>query len=131
MDWKLNSTSEIFADTARNVRAFQAGGNGFGTSPWGTTQSGFDALTNNLQPETSWTEEGGYRYTGKAVQAQASFFHINFSNRLLAIQQGAAIAGNASLLSNVGGATTNGADAAANVRFGSGWNLFNAITFSR
>ena len=131
-DWKIDSKNEIFADVARNVRAFQAGGNGFGTSPWGTTQAGFNALTNNLQPESSWTEEGGYRYNGSSrVQAQASFFHINFSNRLLATEQGAAIAGNASLLSNVGGVTTNGADAAANIRLAPGWTLYNAFTFSR
>ena len=130
-DLKLNTTSEIFADIAYNVRAYQAGGNGFGTSPWGTTQAGFNALTANLKPETSWTEEGGYRYNGKIVQAQASYFHVNFSNRLLAIQQGPAVAGNASLLSNVGGVTTNGADAAANVRIKGAWNLYNAITFSR
>lgn len=130
-DWKLNTRSEIFADAARNVRAYQAGGNGFATAPWGTTQAGFNALTSTLQPETSWTEEGGYRYNGGRVQAQTSFFHVNFSNRLLAIQQGAAIAGNASILSNVGGVTTNGVDGAANVRFGNGWNLYNALTFSR
>ncbi len=82
-------------------------------------------------PETSWTEEVGYRYTGKPVQAQASYFHINFANRLLAIQQGAAIAGNASLLSNVGGVTTYGVDGAANVAIHRGWNLYNAITFSK
>lgn len=130
-DWKLTSSSEIFADVARNVRAFQAGGNGFGTSPWGTSQAGFDALTSNLKPESSWTEEAGYRYTAKPVQAQASYFHSNFSNRLLAIQQGAAIAGNASLLSNVGGVTTNGVDGAANIRINNGWSLFNSITFSK
>ena len=130
-DWKLNTTSEIFADVARNVRAYQAGGNGFGTSPWGTTQAGFDALTNTLQPETSWTEEAGYRFTNKTVQAQGSYFHINFANRLLAIQQGAAIAGNASILSNVGGVTTNGVDGAASIPFRNGWVLYNAITFSR
>ena len=98
----------MFADGANNVRAFQAGGKGFGTSPWGTTQAGFDALTANLKPESSWTEEGGYRYNGGMVQAQVSYFHINFANRLLAIEQGAAIAGNASILSNVGGVTNNG-----------------------
>lgn len=131
VDFKINSTSEVFADAARNARAFQAGGNGFGTSPWGTSQAGFNALTSNLQPETSWTEEAGYRYTGKTTQVQASYFHINFANRLLAIQQGAAIAGNAAILSNVGGATTNGVDGAANINIRHGWSLYNALTYSR
>ncbi len=130
-DYKINTTSEVFADVARNVRAFQAGGNGFGTSPWGTTQAGFNALTANLQPESSWSEEGGYRFNGKKVQAQGSYFHVNFSNRLLAIAQGPAVAGDASILSNVGGVTTNGADGALNIRVANGWTLYNALTFSR
>jgi iron complex outermembrane receptor protein len=131
VDWKIDDRSEIFADGAKNTRAFQTGGPGFGTSPWGTSQAGFDALTNNLKAESSWSEEFGYRYTGKMSAIQANYFHVNFSNRLLAIQQGPGIAGNASLLSNVGGVTTNGVDGAASVRFGNGWTIYNGLTFSR
>jgi iron complex outermembrane receptor protein len=131
VNYKLNHSSEIFGDVAENTRAFQAGGNGFGTAPWGTTQAGFNALTNNLKAESSWSEEGGYRISDNRVMAQASYFHVNFSNRLLAIQQGPGIAGNASLLSNVGGVTTNGADGAITVRLPEGWALYNALTFSK
>ena len=130
-DWKLGNGNEIFADVAENVRAFQAGGKGFGTSPWGTTQAGFDALTNNLKSESSWSEEAGFRHTTSHVDAQANYFHVNFSNRLLAIQQGPGIAGNASLLSNVGGVTTNGVDGAITFRLSNGWSLYNALTFSK
>ena len=130
-DFKLNTKSEVFADVAKNTRAFQTGGPGFGTSPWGTSQVGFNALTNNLKPESSWSEEVGYRFTSNLVSAQGNFFHVNFSNRLLAIQQGPGIAGNASLLSNVGGVTTNGVDGAASIRVHEGWILYNAVTFSR
>ena len=131
MNWKLGAGNEVFADVAENVRAFQAGGKGFGTSPWGTTQAGFNALTSNLKSESSWSEEAGYRHTDNHLQAQASFFHVNFSNRLLAIQQGPGIAGNASILSNVGGVTTNGVDGAITNRIGSNWTLYNALTFSK
>ncbi len=131
VNWKLNPASEIFADVAKNTRAFQAGGPGFGTSPWGTSQVGFNALTGTLKPESSWSEEVGYRYTDSRLSAQANYFHVNFSNRLLAIQQGPGIAGNASLLSNVGGVTTNGLDAAGSIRFHNNWVLYNAATFSR
>ena len=130
-DVKLTPHDELFGDVAKNVRAFQTGGNGFGTSPWGTSQAGFNALTGTLKPESSWSEEVGYRHTANRIEAQANFFHVNFSNRLLAIQQGPGIAGNASLLSNVGGVTTNGLDAAGTVRFGNGWSLYNAATFSK
>lgn len=130
-DWKIDKHNEVFANVAYNVRAYQAGGNGFGTSPWGTTQAGFNALTSTLKPETSWTEEGGYRYNSEPVQVQVSYFHVNFHDRLLAIQQGPGIAGGASLLSNVGGVTTNGFDAAGNIRFGNGWVLYNGFTYSK
>jgi iron complex outermembrane receptor protein len=131
VDWKLSGGNEVFGDVAENTRAFQAGGKGFGTSPWGTTQAGFDALTNNLKAESSWSEEAGFRHTSNHVQGQASYFHVDFSNRLLAIQQGPGIAGNAALLSNVGGVTTNGLDGALTYRLNNGWSLYNAATFSK
>jgi iron complex outermembrane recepter protein len=131
VNWKLDRSNEIFADVAENVRAYQMGGNGIATSPWGTSQAGFDALKNTLKPESSWSEEVGYRYTDKRLTAQANYFHVNFNDRLLAIQQGPAIAGGASLLSNVGGVTTNGVDAAASVRLGADWTLYNAITLNK
>ncbi len=131
VDWKFRPNDEIFADVAENARAFQAGGPGFGTSPWGTSQAGFNALTNNLKSERSWSEEVGYRHSDSKLQLQANYFHVNFSNRLLAIQQGPSIAGNASLLSNVGDVTTNGVDGAASYRLNSGWTLYNGLTYSR
>ena len=130
INYKFGKGNEIFGDVAENARAFQAGGKGFGTSPWGTTQAGFNALTSNLKAEGSWSEEVGFRHNDNHLQAQASYFHVNFSNRLLAISQGPGIAGNAAILSNVGGVTTNGADGAITARFYNGWSLYNALTYS-
>lgn len=129
-DYKLDKNSEIFGDAAYNVQAYEAGGNGFGNAPWGTNQAGFDALQHTLKPETSWTEEGGYRYTSSKISGQVNYFHVNFSNRLLALQQGTGIVGNPSLLTNVGGVTTNGVDVAATVPFASGFALYNGLTYS-
>ena len=130
INYKFGKGNEIFGDVAENARAFQAGGKGFGTSPWGTTQAGFNALTSNLKAESSWSEEAGFRHNDNHLQAQASYFHVNFSNRLLAISQGPGIAGNAAILSNVGGVTTNGVDGAITARFYNGWSLYNALTYS-
>ena len=130
-NYKLDKKSEIYGDAAYNVRAYVAGGNGFGPAPWGTTQLSFDASKNTIKPETSWTEEFGYRYTSDRVTAETSFFHVNFSNRLLALQQGPSIAGNASVLVNVAGVTTNGIDGAATVQLGHGFSLYNGITWNR
>ena len=130
-NWKLNKKNEVFADVAENVRAYQAGGNGFGNSPWGTTQAGFNVLTSSLKPESAWSEEAGLRHVDSIIQAQANYFHVNYANRLLAISQGAGIAGNASILSNVGGVTTNGVDGAISVALPRSLTLYNAITYSK
>jgi iron complex outermembrane receptor protein len=130
-NFKLNEGNEIFGDGAYNVRSYVPGGNGYGTSPWGTSQTGFDALKSTTHPETSWTEEAGYRYTAKRASAQVSYFHVNFQNRLLAFSQGAGIAGNASILANAGGVTTNGVDGSVSIRIMPELTLYNAATWNK
>lgn len=128
VNWKRSKADEVFADVAENTRAFQTGGAGFATSPWGTSQAGFDTLTKNLKAESSWSEEVGYRHTAKTFQGQVNYFHVNYANRLLEITQGAAIQGNPSLLANVGSVTTNGVDGALSIHTQSGWTLYNGLT---
>jgi len=130
-NFKLDKNNEIFGDAAYNVRAYVPGGYGYSTSPWGTTQAGFNVLHSTLKPETSWTEEAGYRFTSSKVAAQASFFHVNFQNRLIAAAQGAGIAGNASILSNVGGVTTNGIDGSVSIQLLPELTLYNGATWNR
>jgi iron complex outermembrane receptor protein len=128
-NYKLDKNSEVFGDASYNVRTYVAGGYSFGTSPWGAVQSDFDSLKKTLNPETSWTEEVGYRYTGPKASVQASYFHVNFSNRLLAVDSG--IQGAPSKLGNVGGVTTNGVDIAAVTPLCNGFSLYNSVTWSR
>jgi iron complex outermembrane receptor protein len=130
-NYKLLEGNEIFGDVAYNVRSYVPGGYGYGTSPWGTTQAGFNALKSTTHPETSWTEEAGYRYTAKRASAQVSYFHVNFQNRLLAFSQGAGIAGNASILANAGGVTTNGVDGSVSIRITPEITLYNAATWNK
>jgi iron complex outermembrane receptor protein len=130
-NYKLDKSNEIFGDAAYNVRAYQPGGYGYGASPWNTTQAGFDSVKSTLKPETSWTEEAGYRLSTPQVSAQATLFHVNYSNRLLAFQQGPGIAGGASILGNAGGVTTNGADAAVTVPLGTQFSLYNGGTWNK
>jgi iron complex outermembrane receptor protein len=130
-NYKLDKSSEIFGDVAYNVRAYQPGGYGYGASPWNTTQQGFDSVKSTLKPETSWTEEAGYRFNAHAAAAQVSLFHVNYQNRLLAFSQGPGIAGDASILGNAGGVTTNGVDAAITIPLGTRFSLYNAGTWSK
>ena len=128
---KLDKNNEIFGDAAYNVRSYQPGGYGFGNSPWGTTQVAFNTLNSTLKPETSWTEEAGFRSSLKVASVQASYFHVNFSNRLLAFANGKGIQGNPSLLNNVGGVTTNGIDGAVTLRLGTQVTLYNGATWNK
>jgi iron complex outermembrane receptor protein len=128
--YKLDKQSELFADAAYNVRTYQAGGKGYGTAPWGTTQALFDILKHTLNPETSWTEELGYRMTSQHAAAQVSYYHVNFFDRLLAFAQGCEGCGTASLLSNAGSVTTNGLDGAVTAQLGSLFTLYNSFTWN-
>jgi iron complex outermembrane receptor protein len=130
-NYKFDKNNEIFGDGAYNVRAYQPGGYGYGASPWNATQASYDFAVSTLKPETSWTEEAGYRYSSHLASAQVSLFHVNFQNRLLAFAQGSGIAGYASILGNAGGVTTNGADAAITVNLGPQFSLYNGGTWSK
>jgi len=130
-NYKIDGHNELFADVAYNVRAYQPGGYGYGTSPWNSTQANYNTLTASLKPETSWTEEGGFRSTTQHASAQASFFHVNFDNRLLAFSQGAGVAGNASILSNAGGVTTNGLDGSVSWRITPELTFYNGATWNK
>lgn len=130
-NFRLDAHNEIFGDASYNVRSYVPGGYGFGNSPWGTTQAGFSVLKSTLKPETSWTEEVGYRVTTPKVAAQASYFHVNFHNRLIASAQGAGIAGNASILSNVGGVTTNGIDSSVSIHITPELTVYNGATWNK
>ena len=130
-NYKFDKNNEIFGDGAYNVRAYQPGGYGYGASPWNATQASYNFAVSTLKPETSWTEEAGYRYNAKQAAAQVSFFHVNFQNRLLAFAQGSGIAGYASILGNAGGVTTNGADAAVTINLGPEFSLYNGGTWNK
>ncbi|MDR3751196.1 MAG: TonB-dependent receptor [Terracidiphilus sp.] len=130
-NYKLDKNNEIFFDAAYNMRSYQPGGYGYGTSPWNATQASYDTLTATLKPETSWSEEAGFRSTTRRVSAQASYFHVNFYDRLLAFSQGAGVAGNASILSNAGSVTTNGLDGSVSWRITPEFTFYNAATWNR
>jgi iron complex outermembrane receptor protein len=131
INWKITPNDEVFADVAKNLRSFQAGGPGYGAAPFQMSQSVFDATKDHLHPETSWTEEVGYRMNRGPVNADISAYHVNFSDRLLGISQCAGIVGCANALANVGGVTSNGVEAAANWHVLPGLTWYNGISYDR
>ena len=82
-------------------------------APSAPAQAGFNAIRDTLEPETSTTFELGWRFRGERFEGSLAAYHVKFDDRLLAIQQGAGIIGNPSVLANVGSVTTNGLEARA------------------
>ena len=128
VNWTLNSDSEVFGDVARNVRTFV----GSGTSgPFGTTAAGFAAIRDSIEPETSTTFEAGWRLRGESYEGVLTAYHVDFKDRLVAIQQGQGIVGNPSVLANVGNVKTDGVEAAFTLKPMRSVTWFNSLAWNR
>jgi iron complex outermembrane recepter protein len=127
VNYTLDEHNELFADFARNQRAFVSAGT---SGPFSTTQAGFDAIKDKLKPETSNTFEGGYRYNGGNIQGLLAVYDVKFKNRLLATTVGSGIQGNPSALSNVGSVSSYGIEAAGTWHFTDTLWLFGSYAYN-
>ncbi|RVT93833.1 TonB-dependent receptor [Sphingomonas crocodyli] len=138
--YDFNGHEQVYFNVQKNLRQYQAylaGGGG----PWFTgSQPAFDAFAKDGKPESSWTYEIGLRTNrsfdnGVSLNAQVNYYHVDFSDRLLAIPTnpggiaGSGITGGTSTLVNVGDVKTDGVDAAFTVRY-KGFSLYNAVSYS-
>jgi iron complex outermembrane receptor protein len=104
----VTPNAELFATFTQTMRAFVSAAT---SGPFSTTQDGFDAIRNTLKPERSDTYELGGRFRSGGLQASIAGYYVDFTNRLLAFQNGAGIIGNPSVLQNVGSVRSYGAEA--------------------
>ncbi|WP_336761635.1 TonB-dependent receptor domain-containing protein [Asaia sp. VD9] len=139
--WRLGPHDQLFANIQKNMRGYQALGYGYAT-PWGIpSQAGFENFRRTGHPETSWTYETGWRFNhpltrspALSIDGQLSYYHVDFSNRLLTVSsspQITSLTGAASLLENVGGVTTNGADAEFTLHLPWHLSLYDAASYNR
>ena len=139
--WDVTEHEQFFANVQKNLRQFipySQGGNFFGTSPWSLgTQAAFNLFKSTVSPETSWTYEAGVRTHRSvdlgwltSVDGQASYYHVDFSNRILNVAPYNFINPAPSILVNVGGVTTDGADVAGTLNFGPHVHLYDALSFN-
>jgi len=105
----LGSDAELFANFTQNMRAFASSATGL--APFATTQPGFDAIRGSLKPEKSNTYEAGGRFRHGPLQGSVAGYYVDFSNRLLALTNGAGIVGNPVTLQNVGAVRNYGVEA--------------------
>jgi iron complex outermembrane receptor protein len=129
ISFKADDSNEYFANISQNIRAYRGVVKG-GTSPFDTTQAGFDAVKNNINPEQSTSTEAGWRLHTDDLDVTAAIYHIDFKDRLLALQQGSAIAGNASVLANVGKVEANGFELAVNWSFADNFSWSNSFSYN-
>ncbi len=120
--------AELFATYTENMRAFASAA--VGLSPFATTQAGFDAIRNQLRPEKSNTYEGGARFRSGGLQASVAGYYVDFSNRLLALTNGAGIVGNPVTLQNVGNVRNYGVEATAVYRLAEPLSLFASYAYN-
>ncbi|MBT0671305.1 TonB-dependent receptor [Novosphingobium profundi] len=112
-NYRLGHGSEIYASFSQATQAFTAAGT---SGPFSTTQDGFDAIKDELKPQSSDTYEVGYRYADAWLSATLGAYLVNFHNRLLAVTTGSGIEGNPSVLQNVGGVRSLGLEALLHAR---------------
>jgi len=125
--YALSEDSELFVGYARNMRAFPSSGT---SGPFSSTQAGFLAIRDELEPEISDTFEAGWRFRTADFQGVLAAYHVKFKDRLFAVPVGSGIVGNPSALSNVGGVTAKGVEAVATWQFAENWSLFGSYAFN-
>ena len=89
--YALSDDSELFVGYARNMRAFPSSGT---SGPFSSTQAGFLAIRDELEPEISDTFEAGWRFRTADFQAVLAAYHVKFKDRLFAVPVGSGIVGN-------------------------------------
>ena len=138
--WEVADDSQIFLNAQQNIRQFQTSA-ASGLSPFALgSQQVFEDFKRTVKPETSWTYEVGARtrlaldlgpITG--FEGQISYYHVDFSNRLLAVSPTTVITSiisGAAILNNVGSVKTDGVDIAGTLRFGPHFSIYNALSYN-
>jgi iron complex outermembrane receptor protein len=136
--WQASDHEQIFVNAQKNIRQFQTSA-ASGLSPFALgSQAAFDIFKDTAKPETSWTYEAGVRTrrelgSGISFDGQISYYHVDFSNRLLSISPTptiTAIVSGSPLIANVGSVKTDGVDIAGTWRFGPHFSFYNALSYN-
>ncbi|MEQ1580314.1 MAG: TonB-dependent receptor [Steroidobacteraceae bacterium] len=125
--YSLSGGNELFGGYSENMRAFVSAAT---AGPFGTTQAGFNAISDTLQPETSKTLELGWRFRNAALQGVVSAYLVQFDDRLLSISLGAGIVGAPAALANVGKVESIGIETGLLWQFADRWSLFGSYSYN-
>jgi iron complex outermembrane receptor protein len=139
--WDVTANDQLFFNVQQNMRQFVTYGGG-GNSPWSlSNQQAFDLFKATAKPETSVVTEVGLRDTRQlswgvitAFDGQIDVYHVNFSNRQLAISSNpilTSFVGGTTILANVGSVKTDGIDLAGTLHFGRDFTFYDAISYNK
>jgi iron complex outermembrane receptor protein len=120
--YELAPGNELFAGYTENMRAYTL------APAASQTQSGFEFIRDNTDPESSRTVEAGWRYRSGPLQTVIAAYYVKFDDRLLGLSAGAGIIGNPSVIKNVGSVTTRGVEAAVTYEFTDEWSIFGSLS---
>ncbi|WP_248845951.1 TonB-dependent receptor [Acetobacter senegalensis] len=128
-DWHFLKHHELFFDISENVHTYAQSGYKLSASPFAISQTAFDAGRNSFRPETDWTYAAGYRYSSQIIGASVYAYRTNFNNRLQQVTSGSAV-NPVSTVSNVGGVTMNGVDAAITIMPVKNLSFTNSVSYN-
>ncbi|MBS1073535.1 TonB-dependent receptor [Gluconobacter sp. Dm-73] len=89
LDWHINRHHEIYVDVAENMRAYEVSAYGVANSVYSVQdQATFQAQKKSLEPSKAWVYLGGYRYSSKLLQVNATVYHASLIHPILAAAVG-------------------------------------------
>ncbi len=120
----LVGDGEVFGGYTENMRAHTL------APAASQTQSGFDFIKANTDPESSKTTEVGYRYQNGPFQGVAALYYVKFDDRQIGLSSGAGIIGSPSVIKNVGSVTTQGLELAGSYDITDEWTVFGSYAYN-
>lgn len=89
LDWHINRQNEVYIDVAENMRAYEVSAYGVANSLYSVQdQATFQQQKSAAKPSRAWTYMGGYRYTSRFVQLDATVYHSTLLHQLSAAAVG-------------------------------------------
>ncbi|MCG0996160.1 TonB-dependent receptor [Acetobacter indonesiensis] len=131
LDWHINPHHEIYIDVAENMRAYEVSAYGVANSVYSVQdQATFQAQKKTLEPSKAWVYLGGYRYTSRFVQANATIYHASLIHPILAAAVGS-LTNPVSQVIDFGHISMTGANGAITLTPIHGLNFTNTLSYNK
>ncbi|GAJ28115.1 TonB-dependent receptor [Acidomonas methanolica] len=127
--YRIDHNNELFFDFSKNLSVFGPGSYN-SSSPWGAADwATFNYIRNNIQPESDYVYEVGYRYSSPWVRGLVDLYHTDYRNRVGSITVGS-IVDSESVLANLGSVQMYGVDTSLTVTPVTGLDITNSFSYN-